>query len=378
MLCLAIDLKVIAERSGKRHVATTQTQDTIRQFQFLQQTLYVLEHLFVTGVRVLGGINTYDLDLRELVQTIQSAYVLAVRACLTTETLGIGTVLDRQLDLIQDDVAIEVRYGHLSRRDQIEVIHLAVVHLTLLVGQLTRAVTRSGVHHRRRHDLRIAGLVGLSQEEIDQRTLQTSTLSDIDRETGARDLDAQVEIDEVVLLSQFPVRGECLATHIFLQAVRSNSLIGCTIPVAERHSTIARDGVDHGLVGPVADSNSQVILGSCAFGHDVVGNVRDSEQQLGLRLLGIRHLSIKFGNLGLERTGLCLSGLSLLALALSHEHADRLADAVHLGRRSILMLLGRLTLGVETEDILNNLCCTSEVLLLQARNDTGFIVVDLF
>ena len=123
------------------------------------------------SVGVLRCIDAYNLDLRELMKTVQTAYILAVRTRLATETLRVCAVLNRQLSLVQNDVAIEVGHRHLSRRNQIEIIHLTVVHLTLFIRQLARSVTRSGVHYRRRHNLRISGFIGFRKEEIDQSTL---------------------------------------------------------------------------------------------------------------------------------------------------------------------------------------------------------------
>ena len=45
-------------------------------------------------------IDPYDLNLRELVQTVQTAHILAVTACLTAETLSVSAVLNRQLSLM--------------------------------------------------------------------------------------------------------------------------------------------------------------------------------------------------------------------------------------------------------------------------------------
>ena len=85
-------------------------------------------------LRVFRLIDSNDLDLRELVQTVQSAHVLAIRAGLPTEALCIGAVLDGQILLVEDNVAVDICHGHLGRGDQIEVVHLAVIHLPLLVG----------------------------------------------------------------------------------------------------------------------------------------------------------------------------------------------------------------------------------------------------
>ena len=74
-------------------------------------------------------------------QTVQTADILTIAACLAAETLRVCTVLDRQLGLVKNDIAVDVRHRNLSGRNEIEVVHLAVVHLTFLVGQLSRAIT---------------------------------------------------------------------------------------------------------------------------------------------------------------------------------------------------------------------------------------------
>ena len=138
-------------------------------------------------------------------QTVQTTNVLTVATSLTTETLCVGTVLDGQILLVEDDVTIDIGDGNLSSRNQIEVVDLAVIHLTFLVRQLTSTIARGGVYYCRRHDLRITGLIGFSEEEIDEGSLQLGSLADIDGETCACDLHAEIEVDEVVLLGEFPV-----------------------------------------------------------------------------------------------------------------------------------------------------------------------------
>ena len=163
------------------------------------------QHFLVTLFRVLRLVNAYNLDLRELVQTIQAAHVLTIRACLATEALCIGTVLDRQVFLVEDYVTVDIRHRHFGCGNQVEVIHFAMIHLSFLVGQLSCTITGSLVYHRWWHDLCIASLVSLCQEEIDEGSLQLGTLTDIHRETGTGNLHTQVEVNKIVLLSKFPV-----------------------------------------------------------------------------------------------------------------------------------------------------------------------------
>jgi hypothetical protein len=58
-------------------------------------------------------VDAYDLNLRELMQTVKTTYVLTVRTSLTTETLCISAVLDREILLIEDNVTVDVGYRNL-------------------------------------------------------------------------------------------------------------------------------------------------------------------------------------------------------------------------------------------------------------------------
>ena len=49
-------------------------------------------------------------------------------------------VLDGQVFLVEDNVAVDVCYGYLSSRDEVQVVNLTMIHLSLLVGKLSRAV----------------------------------------------------------------------------------------------------------------------------------------------------------------------------------------------------------------------------------------------
>ena len=73
-------------------------------------------------------------------KTVQTTNILAVRACFATETLCIGTILDRQLGFVQNNVTVNIRHRYLGSRNQVEIVYLAVVHLTFLVRQLACTV----------------------------------------------------------------------------------------------------------------------------------------------------------------------------------------------------------------------------------------------
>ncbi|CUQ47407.1 Uncharacterised protein [Segatella copri] len=56
------------------------------QFQLLQKTFNMVEHLVQTLVRVTWLIDANNLYLVELVQAVQTANVLTIATCFTTET----------------------------------------------------------------------------------------------------------------------------------------------------------------------------------------------------------------------------------------------------------------------------------------------------
>ena len=140
MLGFAVDLEVIADSAGERLVAATEQKYAIGQLQLLEQTFHMLQHFLMTLFRVFGLVDAHDFHFRELMQAIQSTHVLAIAACFTTEALCVGTVLDGQLALVENHVAVDVRHRNLSSRDKVEVINLAMIHLAFLVGQLSCAV----------------------------------------------------------------------------------------------------------------------------------------------------------------------------------------------------------------------------------------------
>ena len=125
------------------------------------------KHLAMGLGRMLGGVDANNLDLRELMQTVQATYVLAVGTGFATEALGIGAVLDGKILLVDDDIAIDIGDGHLGSWDEIEIVDLAMVHLSFLVGKLTCTITRLLVYYCWRHNLLIASIGSFGEEEVD-------------------------------------------------------------------------------------------------------------------------------------------------------------------------------------------------------------------
>src|SRR5574344_67131 len=128
---------------------------TVWKLQLLEQSLYMVKHLLVALLTVLRCVDTYQLNLRELMQTIQTSHVLTVRTGLAAEALRICTIHDRQLFLIHYDISVDISNRNLGCRNQVEIIHFARIHLAFLVRQLAFAVSRVLIDNSRRHYLNI-------------------------------------------------------------------------------------------------------------------------------------------------------------------------------------------------------------------------------
>ena len=159
------------------------------------------KHLVERLVRVFWLVYAHNLDLVKLVQTVQTAHVLAIAACLATEASRVGTTLDGEVFLVQNLIAEDVGHRHLCCRDEVEVVKVAMIHLALLVGELSCAVARCFVHHERRLHLKVSALACLIKEECLKSALETCHLTDVKRESGTCDLYTQVKVDEAPFLA---------------------------------------------------------------------------------------------------------------------------------------------------------------------------------
>ncbi len=230
-----------------------------------------------------------------------------------------------------------------------------MIHLTLLIGQLTCAVTRSLVHHRWRHDLRVTALASLVQEEVDQCTLQSGALTDVHRESGTSNLHAQIKVDEVVFLGEFPV-GQGIG----------DTQLGVHIPVAY--------GVLCGALLQVA-LHYAIILGGLALGHLVVRNVRNLAQQCGHLLLSLGHHLVHLLRFLLQLSHLSLYLLGLFLLTLLHQGTNLTRQLLLFIQTLVELLLGLAALFVYCEHVIDGSLSLGEVLLLQATNHAfGFLI----
>ena len=240
--------EVECDGGGKAHVAAAETQYVPGEAQFVEQSLHMVFHILQSGIAVFGTLYAHDLHFVELVQTVEATYILAVAACLAAETCRVGAVLFGKLFLAEDHVTVDIGHGHFCRGDKIEVIYLTVVHLSLLVGELSCAVARCCVDHIGRFYLKVTCLVGLVEEELDEGALQACSFTDIYRESGAGDFHTQVEVDEVVFFSEIPV-GEGVFTEFRHRAAGFlHHIVSC------------RCAAWHHGAGEVGDCHKQVVL----------------------------------------------------------------------------------------------------------------------
>ena len=195
------------------------------------------DHLVEGGIGILRLLDADDLDLVELVQAVQATHVLAVRTGLAAEARSVCRKLLWETVILEDDIPEDVGHRHFSGRDEEKSVQSDDVHLGLLVRKLACTEAGCSVDQHRRFDLLVAG-GGIEIEEIvDQSPLQLCTLALIDRESGSRELDSEVEVDDVILLGKLPVRKSVLRKMDF----RASGLDDLVVFGAlARHDQVAR------------------------------------------------------------------------------------------------------------------------------------------
>ena len=74
-------------------------------------------------------------------ETVQTAHILAIASCLSTPAGGICTILLGKIRGSDDFIAVDICHGHFGCGDEIEIVGCDMIHLTLLVGELTCAIS---------------------------------------------------------------------------------------------------------------------------------------------------------------------------------------------------------------------------------------------
>ena len=224
-----------------------------------------------------------------------------------------------------------------------------MVHLTFLVRQLACAIARGSVDNCRRHDFGISALASLIEEEVDESTLQTCTLTDVYGESCTGNLHAQVEVDEVVLLGEFPV-GQGIG----------NTQRRIDVPVADSVVTIALLQVRLYHV---------IVFSGSTLGHLVVRNIGNLTKQTSHLVLRQVHrlLQLFVGLLHLRH--LCLDSLGLVLLAFLHETANLCSHLLGFSQVLVQLLLSLTTTLVDCQHLVDSLLGAFEMFLLQSAND---------
>ena len=316
----------------------------VRQFELLAQPLHMVQHLLQRAIRMLGLIDTHEFHLIKLMQTIQSPHILAITAGLATKASRISAALDRQIFLIENLIAENIRDRHFGRRNQIEIIHLGMIHLPLFIRQLPRSITRSLVYHKRRLYLQIARLACLIQEECFQRTLQARHLTDIHRKTRTGDLNAEIKINQIIFLTQIPVTqgiGRKLRNHAALF-----------------HHHIARS------IAPLR--------------HLVIGNIGNRAEQRRQLTLGSLHLVLQILASLFQRSHLFLNLIHRSLLTCFQQPSDLFGEQIRLLLSFIKILLGLASPSVNGQHMLDSLAGSGEMLLLQTFNHAFSLFTDEF
>ncbi len=149
-------------------------------------------------------------------QAVEAAYVLAIGTGFPAEARCVSGKLLGELVFGENHVTENIGDRDLCGGNHVEPVQARKVHLTFLVRQLAGTKAGSGVHHHGRLHFLVSGCGVAVQEEVDEGALQAGSLAFIDGETGASDFYAQVKVDDVVLLGQFPV-GEGTFRKIHLR-----------------------------------------------------------------------------------------------------------------------------------------------------------------
>src|SRR3989442_12658088 len=90
-----------------------------------------------------------QLALADLMPPQQSPRVPPGGSRFPPEARRVGGVTQRQLSAVQDLVAMQVRDGHLSRRNEEEIVGCRPVRVVGELGDLARALHRRGLHDER-------------------------------------------------------------------------------------------------------------------------------------------------------------------------------------------------------------------------------------
>ena len=148
--------------------------------------------------------------------------------------------------------------------------------------------------------------------------------------------------------------------------MRHLSLIvdGIVLPLSHRSHLVAEVALHH-----------QVVAGGSTFGHDVVGHIRNGEENVADFVLSSLQSLVDSLVVLFEGSHLCFHLFSLLLVALLHEGTNLRSHLVELCSLIVAQRLSGATFSVEFQNVVD--CLTAvEVLLGKACNHLLGILLD--
>ena len=309
-------LEIVALGCGKAHVAAAELKNAVVQPKSLEDRLSLAdENLQLLEARI-GMDEIHHLDLVELVDSQHAARHFAGASRLAAETRRVCRKLDGQILGLENVVAVEVRDRHLGRRNQPEIVDLAMVEILGKLRKLAGSGHRRGIDYERRKHFGVALLLAMHiQHVLDQRTLKLGALAKENRETRTRELHAARKVEDAQLLAD----GDVI-----------ENLIGGIVPFADSAHDDIRFAVHAGgdLLGRDVGNHQQRIAQTGFDCGEFAVDLGDAVAHLAHLLLGGRDVAAFLGDLAdLLRRGI---PLSLERFRLGDKRAARFVKAFRL------------------------------------------------
>ena len=110
-------------------------------------------------------VNPYYFNFIKLMQSVKSSYMGSPGAGFSSEAGSICNILDRKHIGIEDNISVDICNWNFSRWYQIKIVQGCMIHLSLLIRQLTCSKSGIFIDHNRGHYLKIASFLPLIEEE---------------------------------------------------------------------------------------------------------------------------------------------------------------------------------------------------------------------
>lgn len=312
------DFDVVGFGGAEADVAGAEFDDAVVEAEELEDFFGVAGEGFEGVHGGLGGGDVDELDFVELVHANEAAGAEAGAAGFTTEAGGVGGVVDGEVLVFEDLLAMEVGDGDFGGGDEVEVVFGAVVDLVAELGELAGADEALGFDEERGADLGVAVPGGVEvEEEVDEGALEAGAGAAIDDEGGAGDFGAGFEVEHAVGLAEGDV-------------VFGFEVVG-------------------GGGAPAADFG--VFFGGGADGTGVVGEVREGEEEIALLGVGGVGFDADFVDAGADAADFGFFGGGVFAVFAAD--ADFFGEAIAVALELLAFGLGGAAGGVDGEDLVD-------------------------